>query len=151
LYRNYFELTLVTKRPDVNIIMPRYTTREILTHVLVESDITLSDEQNIYVIDSKRNKKNITLTNKGDYMEGEFSFYDLAHGICTLYVQVKDEVLNESPLVWRTFNLLDVMSFNELQIELSHDVDLEIETEENVGFEIDDDETIQFDIQCSEE
>jgi hypothetical protein len=133
---NYFEVTLDTSPPKVNIIMPEYTTTEIPTQLIVESDDFLSDDYVAYVIDANGEKVDITLTNKGKSLEGNFNFSGFPYGVNTFFVRVKDDVHNESPLVWRTFSILDVMSFQELDIITSESVEFKLTSSEQEELKI---------------
>lgn len=105
---NFFTLRLDTVGPDIEIRIPPY--------VLSTSDMDLmiaaNEEvepgyQNFYLMDSTGQRHDIILAHHGDYFKGKVSIGSLPLGIVTVYAQVQDTVLNLSPVIYQSFQIVE--------------------------------------------
>jgi hypothetical protein len=116
---NYLLLELDTTAPTLHIYAPSYTTRSTITPITIEANETIGSHQEIYVIDSAGNRKDLTFTHEGSSLVGELSFNDYPIGIATLYVRLKDEVDNVSSLYSHTISIMESeILTSEMKIEI---------------------------------
>jgi hypothetical protein len=113
--RNSFMLELDTTPPVVQILAPRYTTKDTETEILVVADEDLAVYQDIYIIDNKGVRHDFTFYQEGRELLGLVFLRDLPHGIATIYARLRDEVHNLSSLASRTIRILQT---SELLIDI---------------------------------
>ncbi|MDQ0976623.1 hypothetical protein QFZ31_006675 [Neobacillus niacini] len=114
---SYLMLTLDTTSPDVEIIMPSYTTQQATTQVKVVANEELIINHEVYIMDSFNTRHDITLVHNGNEFEGLLSFEGYPLGIATLYARVTDTVGNQSDLVSKAIR---VMKSDFLKIAIDH-------------------------------
>lgn len=104
---NYFTLTLDTTGPVVNILAPKFTIMDKPVDYKIVSSEQMLPYQNFYIMDSKGVRHDLIFEYLGDSFEGTVDFSEYPKGIATLYVQVKDDVLNLSPVYKHSIRLDD--------------------------------------------
>lgn len=108
---NYFELTLDTTSPTLNIVVPQYTSPNIYTDIKIYSNETLMDYQDIYIIDNVGNRHDLIFDfDDNKAFIGKFTFNEFPLGFVTIYVQLKDDVANLSSLYSKTINIVNNQS-----------------------------------------
>lgn len=117
---SYIKLELDTMPPKINIYLPPYTTNQSINEIIIESDESLSNYQDIYVIDSNGNRHdyNFEKTNDNQF-EGIVKFSDLPIGIAVIYARMKDEVDNFSDIVSKSFVIKESLTLLYLDISNS--------------------------------
>lgn len=113
---NWFILELDTTPPSIQIISPVYTTREIITSIIIKANEQLSLYQEVYIIDSNGDRFDLILDHNGDTLVGEVYLNMVNPGIATIYCRVKDIVYNMSSLISKT-----LMIFKEHSLKVSLD------------------------------
>lgn len=103
---NYFLLELDTTSPMLEIISPVYTQQDIVTDIYIYSSEKLMVYQDIYIIDSKGIRYDVTMSYFETYYYGRIQMSGYSSGIATIYCRLKDEVGNLSELVSKTINIL---------------------------------------------
>ena len=105
---NFFTLRLDTTGPDVEIRIPPYVLSTYDMDITVAANEELeSGYQNFYLIDSTGKRHDFTLTHYGSYFKGRIAAGSLPLGVASIYVQVQDKVLNLSPVIYRTFQIVE--------------------------------------------
>lgn len=104
---NYVVLELDTTPPDLEIIAPQYTSPNIATEIIIESNEELSNYQEIYFIDSRGDRSDYIFLYDTDRYVGIIQFNQVATGIGTLYVRLKDEVYNISAIYSKAIEVVD--------------------------------------------
>lgn len=102
-----FMLELDTSGPEIEVYSPKYTLNGIKTEIRIISNEKLSPSDNeIYIIDFLGNKHNFIFSLENDNeLIGEI-YLNIPVGSAKLYIQVKDEVLNLSPLITKGIEIL---------------------------------------------
>lgn len=119
----YFFLTLDTTEPKINLYAPNYTNRLTSQEIRIESSEPLADYQDIYIIDSKKNRHNLVFSKvSATEFVGELRFSGFPYGIATIFAQVKDEVGNLSRLSMFNINVLPVYDTYEFGLKLEESV-----------------------------
>lgn len=93
---SFFTLWLDTTPPQLEVVMPSYTLPQIYTQIDIYSNEILSSYQEIYLIDSNGDRFDYTFANYGDRLQGTVRFNNVAIGMATMYIRLKDEVGNIS-------------------------------------------------------
>lgn len=110
---NYFILTLDTTGPNLEIIAPNYTIPRIENDIIIRSnEILTSAFQDIYFIDSKGLRYDLTFAYNGNEYVGKVKFNNVNTGIGILYAVLKDEVYNSSETASHTINVLKEYSLD---------------------------------------
>lgn len=118
LMSSYIVIALDATGPDIEIIAPQYTSPNIFTEIRIQANELLAKWQEVYIIDSAGMRHDLIFEHTGDCLVGEVVLNFCALGLVTIYAQVKDEVLNPSPLVSKTFNLMETVKvFVEMDIK----------------------------------
>lgn len=113
----YIELD--TKSPNLEIYAPSYTTTDLDNTIILESDESLSDFQEIYLIDSEGARYDYTFNKEKDNMlVGKINFTTFPIGVATLYARVKDDVENVSELISKSIDIKEFLSL--LILEIKH-------------------------------
>lgn len=101
---SYVNLVLDTTAPNIQLILPPYTTRTATTHVRVLTDDQLGTYQNFYFIDSEGTRHDVDMELSADKSEynTDVVLWNLSIGIATFYAQVRDDVDNISQVVSKT-------------------------------------------------
>jgi hypothetical protein len=115
---NYVLIELDTIPPEINIYLPPYTTNDLINQILIEADETLSNYQEIYVIDSNGERHDYTFEKiDSNKFEGIVKFATLPIGTCVIYARMKDEVDNFSNIVSKSFVVKESLTLLVLNIE----------------------------------
>jgi hypothetical protein len=112
-------LRLDTTGPSIEKYAPVYTTTDILTEIVIESDEPLSGYQEIYFIDSQGIRHDLSFLQKdAQTLEGAIIFgnYNTALGIGTLYAKVEDSAGNISDITTKTIEIKENIA--ELRLEV---------------------------------
>lgn len=104
---NYILLELDTTPPILEIYAPNYTTRSALTPITIQSNELLSSYQEVYIVDSEGERRDLTFAHEGSALVGSLYLNGYSVGIATLYVRLKDEVDNISALYSFSFNIIE--------------------------------------------
>lgn len=104
---NHFVLNLDTTPPEVKIIAPQYTSPDIFTHIIIESNEPLMEYQDIYIIDSVGVRHNLIFSFEETELNGTIQLNSFSQGISTIYCRLKDEAGNLSELVSKTINIME--------------------------------------------
>lgn len=112
---NYFYLELDTTSPFIEIMAPSYTTPQTYVEITIQANETLSTYQEIYAIDSKGVRHDITLNYRYTKFTGTVLFTNMPFGFVTIYARVKDEVGNLSNIAIKSVNLIQS---NTLSLEI---------------------------------
>jgi hypothetical protein len=110
---NYFNLTLDTTGPSIEIYAPPYTSMDIDTEILVESDEQLLTSE-VYIIDSSGNRHDYTFSITDEGLEGIIKFSDYPIGFATITITAYDEVLNSSAITTRNINVLETLVYEDV-------------------------------------
>lgn len=115
--RNYVLIELDRTPPQINIYAPRYTTKEIVNTIIIESNEPLSNYQEIYVIDYDGVRHDYTFSKDGEnrYI-GNIRFANFNYGIVTLYARLQDNVGNISSVTSFPIEIKDSISSLKLDI-----------------------------------
>lgn len=114
---NYVIITLDTTPPKIRIYAPKYTTKSIYNEIIIESNEELAEYQDIYAIDPKGDKHNLTFQRETDKrLVGVVRFNDMSDGIVAIHARVKDVVGNISNLASATIEIKDSISLLSLDI-----------------------------------
>lgn len=105
---SYIILTLDTTAPNVEVLIPNYTTQQIRTEIRLVANEPLGEWQEIYVIDSQGDRHDLTFLHDNETNEyvGQVFFEGYPLGIATIYATLVDEVGNKSPLVSKSFKIV---------------------------------------------
>lgn len=114
---SFLTLELDTTSPVVEIYAPNETTTLTDTLYRIVANENLSNIQDFYFIDAKKQRHDVTLQYKNNIFEGIVSFDNFAEGMATFYVRVYDEVLN-----------LSKMYVHYLNVQETRDLTMEIQT-----------------------
>ena len=94
---SYVYIELDTKSPTIKIHAPSYTTTDLINNIILESDESLSDFQDIYVIDEYGVRHDYTFVKNGDNeFVGSVKFTGFPLGVATIYATLSDIVDNMS-------------------------------------------------------
>jgi hypothetical protein len=94
---SYFTLTLDTTNPIIQIYAPSYTSRESNNIITIVGNETLSSFQNIYIVDSKGDRHDVTFSFNGtNTFTGNIVLSGFPVGVSTIFAQLQDEVGNFS-------------------------------------------------------
>jgi hypothetical protein len=104
---NYILLELDTTAPELEIFAPSYTTRSALTPVTIQANENLGTYQDVYVLDSKGSRHDLTFAHEGSSLVGELYLNGYPLGISTLYVRLMDEVDNVSSVYSHSFSIME--------------------------------------------
>lgn len=97
---SYLVIELDTTSPKIDVYAPRFTTREMVTTIIIESNENLGDYQDIYIVDNIGERVNLTFKREDSHtFIGNVRLNNVSVGIVNLYVRLKDEVDNLSDLV----------------------------------------------------
>lgn len=113
---NFFMLELDTTGPQIDIYMPTYTLSYIETEIRIQSNENLALYQDIYIIDSKNERRKYIFEHCGDYLLGKITFNEYPSGIVTIYARLKDDVYNFSNTAYKSFL---IQNFPEFKLEIS--------------------------------
>ena len=102
-----FSLILDTTGPDIEISVPHYTFRNVLTDVLIHASEDLGSFQDIKLIDQFGTTYPLTLARNGNTLQGSFFFNRVSVGSAKIVAQVVDDVGNLSPVVEKYFVIFD--------------------------------------------
>lgn len=105
--QSYILLTLDTTAPDVELLLPNFTTNQARTEIRVVANESLLPWHEIYVIDSLGRRHNLTFKHEDDEFVGVVVFSDYPMGIATVYATVKDSVGNQSALVSKSIRIVE--------------------------------------------
>jgi hypothetical protein len=114
---NYVVLEIDTKKPELEIYAPSYTTREVIDEVTIVADETLDAQYEIYTIDINGDRRDYTFDHQGNQLVGLMAFNDYPLGTLTLYVQVRDEVHNLSNIYSKPIVVKESLSLLQLDIK----------------------------------
>lgn len=114
---SYITLELDTTSPDVDIIMPSYTTQQAIAPIRVIADEELIINHEVYIMDSFKNRHDITLVHNGNELSGQLSFEGYPLGMATVFVRVTDTVHNQSDLYSK---VIRIMKSDYLKIAVNH-------------------------------
>lgn len=115
---SYLIIDFDTTSPQIEILAPRYTTKDIVNEIVIEANETLSNFQEVYVTDSNGIQHDYTfLQQQDDQFVGQIRFNDFPFGIATIHARVKDEVDNYSDLVYKTIEIKE--SFTSLNLKIN--------------------------------
>ena len=105
----FFKIELDTTGPKIQVSTPKYTFLNIPLDISITSNEVLGEFQNISIIDRNNKVFNVILSKDASAMSmsGTATLSDLAEGICTLRVQVEDDVHNLSDRIETAFHLFD--------------------------------------------
>lgn len=116
---SFFNLTLDTTPPSLNIISPDYSVQTMGDEIQVVSSEKLSSFQEIYFIDSAGKRFNCTFNNNEDNVLIGEVYFNCSVGVGNLYVRVKDEVDNISDLYTKSICVLSFDNvFRDIKITL---------------------------------
>lgn len=103
---SYVIVELDTTAPHIDIYAPRYTTRDVVNIITIESNETLADYQEIYIVDSNEVRHDLTFNRESDtrYV-GAVRFNNISIGIVQIFARMKDEVDNFSNSVIKTIEV----------------------------------------------
>lgn len=104
---SYFYLELDTTSPFIEILAPSYATPQTYVEITIESNELLDTYQEVYVIDSKGQRHNITLEYKYNSFQGVVLFNSVPFGMISIYARVKDNVGNPSNIAQKNINLIE--------------------------------------------
>jgi hypothetical protein len=111
-------LELDTTSPTIEIIVPHFTTLNSPVHITIQANDELGEYQDIYVIDSKGNRFDITLVHGGNkYVSDALSLSECSVGVATIYARLKDDVGNFSNVATKS---IYIMSANLLHLKMGH-------------------------------
>lgn len=102
---SWFNLVLDTTPPILNIISPQYTSPDILTTIIIESDKPLMKFQDIYFVDYNEVKHDLIFNYDINCYVGKIQFTNMCNGIGTICCCLKDEVGNKSDLISKAINI----------------------------------------------
>lgn len=101
-----FVLELDTTGPAVDIYMPSYSTPESLDEIVVQATEPIAEWQEFYFVDAEGHRQDVIFSHDGDRYVGNVRFNQFPLGIATFYAQVRDEVLNPSPVRTKAINVI---------------------------------------------
>lgn len=133
--QSYVILTLDTTAPDVEVLMPNYTTMQARTEIRVVANELLAEWQEIYVIDSLDNRHDLNFRHEEKELVGIVVFEEYPLGISTVHARVMDEVGNKSSIAKKSIRILDAESLTVSLSESINDVSVSIENYQNVTVE----------------
>lgn len=110
-------IELDTTPPQIEVYAPRYTTDAITNEITIESNEPLASYQEIYIIDSNGDKYDYTFEQKDeDTFVGIIRFNNIAMGIATIYVRMKDGVDNFSNVVSKAIEIKKELFILQLEV-----------------------------------
>jgi hypothetical protein len=105
-----FILTLDTTPPKLFITVPKYSVIGFMTEIIVEADEELSEEQDIYIIDSLGVRHDLIFLYDGKRFLGQVDFSGFSHGVATIYARLSDSVYNQSEIAIATIDIKQAAS-----------------------------------------
>lgn len=115
---SFVVIELDTTPPIIEIIAPKYTTRNIINRITVQANENLSDYQNIYILDSNNIRHDYIFNQeRGDSFVGLINFADYPTGMTTIYARLRDEVNNVSNLAVATIEIKETIPLLRLTIK----------------------------------
>lgn len=103
---SFFELELDTTAPEVTVYSPNYTLPNIETEIIIESNETVDEWQDVYIMDSKGTRHDLIFLKSGENQyTGKIYFSDYPLGIARIYAQLRDEVFNLSNIAIETIEI----------------------------------------------
>lgn len=107
---SYVIVELDTTAPHIDIYAPRYTTRESLNIITIESDEALAEYQDVYVLDKNGDRHNFTFNRDTDNQYiGIIKFNTMPLGIVQIFARMKDEVDNFSNVASATIEIKNTL------------------------------------------
>lgn len=113
---SFVQITLDTKAPEIEIYIPSYTTNDLENEITIQSNETLGDYQEVYVIDSNGDRYDYTFSKYEDKLVGLVKFSNLPLGMATIYARVDDEVDNLSDIIYKSFTIKEALTLLKLDI-----------------------------------
>lgn len=108
---NYFQLELDTTPPIINAYLESEVAQTTSAHIFIETNESLLEYQDIYCIDSIGNRFALTFHKFNDtQLYGEIQVGDMALGITSLYIILKDVVGNTSEQLVKYFDITQQIS-----------------------------------------
>lgn len=104
---SYFYLELDTTSPFIEILAPSYATPQTYVEITIESNELLDTYHDVYAIDSKGERHDITLEYNYNSFQGVVLFNSLPFGMVSIYARVKDSVGNLSNVAQKNINLIE--------------------------------------------
>lgn len=122
---SYVLIELDTTPPDINIYVPSYTTNDLTNEIIIESNESLSNYQEVYVIDSNGDKHDYVFEKVSDkQFLGIVKFANFPMGTSTIYARMKDEVDNLSEIASKSFVIKESLTLLVLDIkDLQRDIE----------------------------
>jgi len=115
---SYLVIDFDTTSPQIEIFSPRYTTKDVVNEIAIQSDETLSNFQEVYALDSNGVRHDYTfLQVQGNQYIGQIRFNDFPYGIATIYARMKDEVDNYSDLIYKSIEIKE--SYTSLNLKIN--------------------------------
>jgi hypothetical protein len=115
---SYLIIDFDTTSPQIEIYAPRYTTKDVVNEIVVQSNEELANHQEVYAIDSIGVRHDYTFQQEqNDQFVGLIRFNDFPYGIATIYARMKDEVDNYSDLVYKSIEIKE--SFTSLNLKIN--------------------------------
>jgi len=116
---SYLTLMLDTTEPDIELLLPSYTTQQSNTEITIIANETLAESgHDIYIIDSRGIRTDLTLTYNGNELVGLIDFGSFPMGMATVYARVLDEVHNLSGIVSKSIR---VMNSEFMKVSINHE------------------------------
>lgn len=102
--RSYFKLELDTTAPVIHTIDFPSLSMSSYEYLYIEADEDLDSWHEVYIIDSKKKRHDYTLAHEGNKLYGLIFVDNIASGIATIHVKVRDTVHNVSEVAKHHFN-----------------------------------------------
>jgi hypothetical protein len=107
---SYVILELDTTPPIIEMYAPRYTTSDTVNVITIESNESLAEYQDIYVIDANGDRHDFTFYRESntEYV-GAVRFNNIPTGIVEIFARMKDDVDNFSNVVSATIEVKNTL------------------------------------------
>ena len=107
---NYVTITLDTTPPTLIINMSNTVQKGNTESIIIISSENIGSVYELYIIDSNSDRYDLTFSIVDNLLFGSVNFnYEL--GLSTLYVRVRDDVLNLSSLYSKQFTIVEFVEF----------------------------------------
>lgn len=102
-----FSLILDTTPPITNVVAPNFANVNSSTEFVINSNELLDSYQDFYFIDASGERHDVIFQHDGYQFIGHVNFSGFSTGIATFHGTVKDDVLNPSPFMEHSINLMN--------------------------------------------
>jgi hypothetical protein len=137
---SYFTLTLDTTGPIIQIYAPSYSSKESNNIITVVGNETLSNFQDIYIIDSQGARHDVTFSFDGvNTFTGSIVFNGFPIGVSTIFAQLQDDVGNFSNIATAHISIIMSSYYSLFRLTMSdesRDIPISINTRNLVTSEI---------------